>query len=200
MCLIGGIFWLILPLVAGQAGEARKAVWFEESSIEEVQGLLGDWEANLHTRNGWNGTLRAKVSLQRNHPEGSEFHAFLVLTYDLRYTDKKPETTASGSARVSMFTVRRGNQRYLHCLSELQVLQKEFFDEVLQSYPYDKKAKQGRAEFQPSVQNTVSTAVQGTVWTLEVGPALKAFLPKDAPPGPEIDWDSRIVWKKAKGK
>jgi hypothetical protein len=205
---IGGILCFIFAATSALDGGSPKATPFRELSSEDLDRLLGDWEAAIQTKAGWKGTLSAHITLKRNHPELSTFHALLVLRYDLRFTgkksdmksDKKIEGVASGSEKRALIPFEKDKQRYVQCLRDFQVLQKEFFEEAIELNSQDNKSRKGLADLQPTQRDTASFVVAGNTWTLEMAPVLREILPRQGTPGPNIDWDSQIVWKKVKLK
>jgi hypothetical protein len=198
--ILAGFFGVLATTLA-RGGDAPKEAPFRELSSEELSPLLGDWQAVIATKDGWQGTLRANLTLKRNHPEVSEFHALAVFSWDLTHTDAKKVTTqVKGTDKWALLPCQKGKQRHVQFMRDHQVLQKEFFEEVLDIRPLDKAAQKGLAELRPNAKNTASFSTAGDSWTLETSPALLEILPKGGNSGPKIDWDGKIVWKKTKAK
>jgi hypothetical protein len=200
---IGGILCLVLVAACAPGGDTAKVQPFRELSTEDLDGLDGDWEAVVNTPDGWKGTLRAKVARKRNNPEVSSFHHLMVVTFDLKFTDQKKakkDATVTGNERIGLIPFQKDKQRYVQCLRDFQVQQKEFLLDLLEYRPSDKKAAAQLAALQPSSRDTAALWIESTTWTLEAAPVVVDFLAKNVPAGRTIDWDSRIVWKKAKSK
>ncbi len=195
-----GLLLVLLLAVVSHGGETARGGGYVEASAEEVRDLLGDWEAAVHTPGGWHGTLRAKVSMERNHPEGSEFHGLLTLTYALEYGEPRPKATAGGTARVAVIPVHHNKHRYFQCLAQSDVLMREFYEEVLDRRPNDKKAKKGLADLQPSSANTAAVGIHANSWSLELAPALTRFLPSQVAKAPPIDWSGTLQWRRVKAR
>jgi hypothetical protein len=202
--IISGFLCLILAAgaVGAGGGEPAKEGPFRELASEELGPLLGDWEATINTTFGWKGTLRANITSKRNHPEVSEFHALVALHYNLRYVvDKKtPAVVVKGSEKRAMIPWQTDKHRYVQLLRETQVLQKVFFEDVLDIRPMDKAALKGLADLQPSRRDTAAIAIANDRWTLAFSPAVAEILPRKGASGPRIDWDSQIAWRKARSK
>jgi hypothetical protein len=199
---LGAVLCLSLAAAFSPAGDTPKEVPWRDGSTEDLDPLQGDWQATIGTKGGWKGTLRATMRMQRNHPETSEFHTLLDLRCDLKLKrdDGQPVVTATGTAKVSLFPMVKGKQRYLQLLRDYQVTQREFLGEVLEMRPSDKKAIKAMAELRPSDKNTAPYRIAGNTWTLTVTPIVLEFLPRQAATGPKIDWVGQIVWQKVKAK
>jgi hypothetical protein len=200
---VGSILCVTLAATLASGGGTPKEGPYKELETSHLDPLLGDWEAGIATKDGWEGTLRGNVSLKRNHPEVSYFHAFLALKYDLKLVDKKTKkvtATAVGAERISLIPFERDRQRFVQLLRDFQLQQKEFYLDVIDYRPDDKKALKGLADMAPTKRDTAGYRTAGQTWTLEVTPIVLDFLPKKATSGQAIDWDARIVWNKVKSK
>lgn len=198
--LIGGMVCLVLGVAAAHGGGTAKVPPFEEAAFDAVQALLGDWEATIETKNGWHGTLHGQVKVQRTGPEGAIFHALLDLRYNLTRDDKKKPVVAAGTEEIALIPYEKGKSRYVQCLREFQVMQREQYDEVLEVRPNDKEARRNRAPLYPSAQNTSLYRVGSNTWLLNVAPGFSAMLPRQAAQEPAIDWPDQIMWKRVKKK
>jgi hypothetical protein len=203
----GGILCLVLAATLAAAGDPVKEKPFKEMSTEDLNSLIGSWEAVVSTENGWKGTLRASVALKRNNSDVSTFHHFMVVKYDLRYTDKKKKkdapgvsATANGTERIALLPFQKDRQLYLQCLKDFQIQQREYLLDLLDFRPDDKKAAKELAALLPTKRDTAASWIDGSTWTLDTAPILLEFLPKRAPSGLSIDWEPRIVWTKVKSK
>jgi hypothetical protein len=200
---VGSIVCVILAATLVSGGGTPKERPFNELENSDIDTLFGDWEAAITTKDGWQGTLHGKVSIKRDHPEDSHFHAFLALKYDLTLLHKKTKkvvATASGAERIELIPWEKDRQRYLQLLRDFQMQQKVFLLDLLEVRPDDKKAQKQLADLVPSKRDTAAFWVVGNTWTLDVAPIVLEFLPKKASTGQNIDWDARIVWKKIKSK
>jgi hypothetical protein len=197
---IGGVFCLVLAAAFVHGGGSGKEPPYEEASFDEVRALLGDWVATIDTKAGWHGTLHGHVTAQRTGPEGALFHAFIELRYDLTWHDKKKPAVTSGNERIALIPFEKGRARYLQCMRDFQVMQREQAEEVLEFRPDDKEALKYRAAFRPSKQNTALYKIGTNTWILTASPGLLAMLPRQAPNGPAIDWNDEIAWKRVKKK
>ncbi len=196
--LIGGVVCLILGAACAHGGGTAKEPPFELASFDAVRALLGDWDATIETRNGWHGSLHGHVKVQRTGPEGSVFHAFVELRYHLVGGDKRKPVIASGTEEIALVPYQKGKHRYVQCLRDFQVMQREHYAEVLEVRPDDKEARNGRAALRPSAHNTAHYRIGENTWITKVSPGLLAMLPQRAAKGPAIDWPSEIVWKRVK--
>ena len=198
---LGGIAAVFFGAAIAIGGEPAAEAAFRPLNMEELNPLVGDWQAVVSTKAGWKGTLRANITLKRNHPEGSEFHALLALSWDLTFTDPKRATVSvKGTEKRALLLWQKGKQRYVQVLREPQILQKEFFEEILEIRPNDKAALKGLAKLRPGKNNTAPMATGSDSWTLEMAPALADVLPQQGVSGTKIDWDGKISWKTAKTK
>jgi hypothetical protein len=197
---IGGVLCLILGAAFGHGGDAPKEAPLRPFSTEVLNPLMGNWQAVVKTKDGWKGTLRGNVALQRDHPEDTVFHVCLSIRYDLKCANQKPELTVTGTQKIALIPLQKGKQPLVQCLRDGQVMQKVFFEEVLQNNPKDKAALKGLAELRPSKNNIASYTLAGNTWTLEMPPSVREMLPKGSFTGPNIDWDRDIIWTKVKSK
>jgi hypothetical protein len=197
---VGGLVCLMLGAVCAHGGGAAKEPPFEEASFEAVQVLLGNWQATVETKNGWRGTLQGQVKAQRTGPEGSIFHALLDVRYQLVRDDKKKPVIATGTEEIALLPYEKGKHRYVQCLREFQVMQREQAEEVLEIRSTDKEARRIRAALRPTAHNTALYRINSKTWILTVSPGLLAMLPRQAPDGPAIDWSDEIVWTRVKKK
>jgi hypothetical protein len=197
---LGGVLCLIVAASLASGGGSPKQALFKEQGNEEISALLGDWEAAVQTKAGWKGTLRANVARKLNHPEGSTFHTFVSVRYDLKLADRKPAVVVAGTVGFAVLPCSRDRQRYLQCLRQDQVLLKEWSLEVLEAHPEHKKALKVRTDLEPSKLDTAQYSSAAGTWTLELAPVVREMLPKAPPKAPAIDWDSSIVWTKVKRK
>jgi hypothetical protein len=195
---ISGVFCVALGAACAHGGGGTKEAPFEEASFDAVQQLLGNWSATVDTRSGWHGTLVGHVKVQRTGPEGAIFHAFIDLRYRLSNDNKRKPVTVSGTEAIALVPYEKGRHRYVQCLRDFQVMQREQYAEVLEVRPEDKVALRGQAALRPSVHNTAYYRISDQTWIVTVSPGLLAMLPKQAPKGPAIDWPAEIVWKRVK--
>ena len=194
----GGLLCLILGAACVHGGGAAKEAPFEEASFDAVQALLGNWQASVATQSGWRGTLHGQVKAQRTGPEGAVFHAFITLRYQLQRDDKKQPAIASGTEEIALVPYEKGKRRYVQCMRDFQVMQREQAEEALEARPYDKQALKNRAALRVSKLNTSYYRIGSNTWILTVAPGMSAMLPRQAAKGPAIDWPDEIVWKRVK--
>ena len=194
---LAGALYLIAAASLANGGGSPKQAPFKEQPNKGISALLGEWEAAVHTRDGWKGRLRASVARKQNHPEGSTFHTFVSVRYDLKLADRKPEVVLAGTVGFAILPCAKDPHRYLQCLRHDQVLLKEWSMEVLAAQPNDKKAQKIRSDLEPSRRDTAYYSCASDSWTLELAPVVRELLPNAPPKAPAIDWDSRIVWTKS---
>src|SRR4051812_46925112 len=108
--LVGGSLVLLFTAMFVSAGDGAKEQPFKELNTEDLNGLVGDWEATMSTKEGWKGTLHAKIALKRNNIELSVFHHVMAVQYHLHNSERKPNASATGNVAIALIPYQKEKQ------------------------------------------------------------------------------------------
>jgi len=201
---IGGILCLVLAAMCAPAGDIPKT--------QAVPGTVDRGSRRPEWRLGsshqyprwleWNAPCQGGAQAEQSGSVRRSITRWWSATISNSQTSRRKRRTRPwpGQSALGSFPSRRTNSVTVQCLRDFQVQQKEFLLDLLDYRPSDKKAAKQLADLQPTTRDTAAVWIAGTTWTLEVAPVLLEFLPKQALSGPNIDWEGRITWKKAKSK